>query len=87
MVATAEVPPEIAANKLLASDFEVKDLSAYPELTGYLGIAIDIPEEIDRLLLHLSRLAHELSTGMNRISRRPAIDRLNSRIEVGVGAR
>ena len=79
--------PENAAEKLLKADFEIKDLSVYPEMAGYLRIVIDIPEETDRLLLNLSRLAHEQSTGMNRISRRPAMERLNSRIEVGVGAR
>jgi histidinol-phosphate aminotransferase len=79
--------PEVAVQRLLAADFRVRDFSKLPELTGYLQITIGIPEETDRLLLSLSRLAHELSTGMNRISQRPSIDRLNTRVEIGAGAR
>lgn len=79
--------PEVAVQRLQAADFRVRDFSKFPELTGYLQITISIPEETDRLLLNLSRLAYELSTGMNRISRQPANERLNKRVEIGAGAR
>ena len=44
----------------------VKDLSVIRQLEGYIRITIGMPEETDRLLLLLSRMAERFATGFNR---------------------
>ncbi len=55
-----------AVNALRNDGFAVLDLSSVTSIDGYLRITIGLPEQMDKLLLALSRMAERYATGLNR---------------------
>ena len=55
-----------AINSLRSDSIEVMDLSGVVGLEGYLRITIGSPEQTDKLLLALSKMAGQYATGYNR---------------------
>jgi len=58
--------PESAIVFLRNNGIYARDLSNISQLAGYLRITIGTPEQTDRLLLTLSRMAEQQATGYNR---------------------
>lgn len=58
--------PNSARELLEDNGVLVNDLSDIGELNGYLRVTIGVPEDMDKLLLILSRMAQQFSTGFNR---------------------
>jgi histidinol-phosphate aminotransferase len=58
--------PGEAAEFLAQEGILVRNLSGIRQMDGYLRITIGTPEQTDRLLLGLSRMAEKFATGFNR---------------------
>jgi histidinol-phosphate aminotransferase len=58
--------PASACEYMKNNGVYVKDLSDIRQLDGYLRITVGTPEQTDRLLLLLSRMAEKFATGFNR---------------------
>lgn len=58
--------PDSAREFLEDNGVLVNDLSDIGVLRGYLRVTIGVPEDMDKLLLILSRMAQQFSTGFNR---------------------
>jgi histidinol-phosphate aminotransferase len=65
----------------------VRDQSRVPGLEGYVRVTIGTPDQTDRLLLTLSRLADKLATGANRSAMVETVNRVTERIRKAVTVR